>query len=475
METNNNYNENKDKKIRILCLDGGGIRGLITAHILKEVEKQLHLFQKEKGEKETSLGDYFDMIAGTSTGSILAAGIATGIDIKDMIKIYQKEGIKIFPDYGKLGLFNIFKRFKLMWKHKKLSVPLYDNQGLIDILKRQDIFGEKILKEVGGYPEKKEDDYKPKAILLILAYDTLYRNTTFFTNYHTKEEFPNGEPWYYKKPLWQICTSSASAPTFFPGFELTHEERLCIGGEKMTSKDGKPIKAPWNFPHVDGGVTANNPSLCAIARALDLGYKLENISLLSIGTGTDTEPYEFKQIKGWGLVNWAHRIANVFMGGQAEVQARICRSLMGGSQSERYLRLQFDLNQTMYKEEDLKDKKIYNQLYKEVFGNKKVDYSEEEIREALKIYARKPRIPQNKWSLFKDKKQLKNQLINKHVDNKMDNAKEDNIKILDEVAEAFMKNNDEKVKKQIEDFIRKNPPEKSQFNIKEERLEISVC
>jgi|GEM_PF-4378495 len=401
--------------------------------------------------------------------------------------MYHDEGQKIFPGYSKFQSFKLLKRLKLMLKHKKISVPQYDNKGLQDVLekvfKKKNSNKDKFLKDVGRDSKKQEDNFEAKPILLIPAYDTLYRNTTFFSNHYDKSQFPNGHPWYYEQPLYKICTSSASAPTFFPGFELTHEERLYIDGNKnqpMKTKQGEDIKFKCSYPHVDGGVTVNNPSLCAIAYALDLGYKLENISLLSIGTGTDTEPYEFKNIKRWGLINWARRISNLFMGGQAEIQAIICKSLMGGQNSERYLRLQFDLNQTIYDREKLtaeKNNKTYQKLRKKAF-NKENNYSDEQIHGALQIYAQMPVIP---------KKKRINQVIGKYFDNNMDNAKRNHIEFLDKFAKEYINNPESyifkdrnshglQVKEAIEKFIRENPPEeeKSQLNIKEERQEISV-
>ncbi|MCF2151174.1 patatin-like phospholipase family protein [Desmonostoc muscorum LEGE 12446] len=269
MENNNGKN---DEKFRILSLDGGGIRGLITALILQEVEKQI---QEVEG-KEQSLLTYFDMIAGTSTGSVLAAGIATGQPIKKLINMYEKRGKEIFPSHGNWSLSNLVERAKLIGKYG-LFAPKYDNTGLCNVLK--DFFTENgkeiILENVGRKPvdrkpvdRKKRGQEKPSPILLILAYDTLYRNTTFFTNYYSIEEYPNNTPWYSNKPLWKICASSASAPTFFPGFELSNWET-----SNITCTENQKLQARWSYPHVDGGVTVNNPSLCAIARALDWGYR----------------------------------------------------------------------------------------------------------------------------------------------------------------------------------------------------------
>ncbi len=302
---------------RILSLDGGGIRGLVSAYMLLEIEKKL----KEKNLPP--IREYFDMIAGTSTGSILAAGIALGYPIEELIDLYEKQGLKIFPYQNLLNL----GRLKMFFKYG-ISAPKFSNEGLINVLKKELRFHTP-MKEIGTLKEEGKAGKKP--IVLILAFDTMYRNTTFFTNYHMPSE---GNRWYNNIPVWEICVSSASAPTFFPAYELKHREE---------NKD-KSIEEDWSFPHVDGGVTANNPSLCAIARAIQLGHKLEDISLLSVGTGQNKKPLNFNKIVGWGLIQWGLRISDVFMEGQSELQSRVCLELMGGATSRRYLRLQFDLN-----------------------------------------------------------------------------------------------------------------------------------
>lgn len=312
---------NNNRPFRILSLDGGGIRGVISARILQEVDKQI---QAQHGQ---SIGKYFDMIAGTSTGSLIAAGITVGYTPADMIDIYQNQGMEIFPYHSLLSP----ARWKLFLKHG-LSAPKFSHEGLIKVVCNLDKFktrdGDYVKLHEAG--RKTADQERPAPILLILAYDAMYRNTTFFTNYHPDST----KKWYDLQPLWKVCAASASAPTFFPACELTH-----------TAKD-ENIEESWSFPHVDGGVTANNPALCAISQAIELGHRLEDIQLLSIGTGQNKKPMDFKTIEGWGLVQWGLRIADVFMEGQAEVQSKVCLNLLGGYQSNRYLRLQFDLNES---------------------------------------------------------------------------------------------------------------------------------
>lgn len=313
------------KPFRILCLDGGGIRGVITARMLQEVERQV------RERHQQSLGEYFDLIAGTSTGSLLASAICMGYSPEELIRLYRDNGRDIFP-YQKL---TSPARWGLILKYGP-SAPKFSNAGLIDVLTGLPMFQNNgkpiLLKEVG----KGRGEDPPHPILLILAYDATYRNTTFFTNFHPAF----AEKWYDNLPLWRICVASAAAPTYFPAYELSKTE---IG----KTETGERVEEFWSFPHVDGGVTANNPALCAIAQAIMLGHRLEDIELLSLGTGQNRKPLSFNEIEGWGLVQWGMRIADVFMEGQAELQSEVCSRLMGGKSSNRYLRLQFDLNDSL--------------------------------------------------------------------------------------------------------------------------------
>ncbi|MDZ8050923.1 MAG: patatin-like phospholipase family protein [Aulosira sp. ZfuVER01] len=309
---------------KILSLDGGGMRGVISARILQEVEQQV---RKQKGQ---NLNEYFDLIAGTSTGSILAAGIAVGKTSAELIDLYINEGKRIFPLKRK-NRYHMFPAF-VQQIIEAFSPSKYSHDGLIQVL--IDKLGYKRIQDIES------------PILLILAYDTLYRNTTFFTNCHPDL----GYRWYDECYLWEICVASASAPTFFPPYKLEPVNKEKFGN--------------WVFPHIDGGVSANNPGLAALSLVMRISqssdrlvspetkrkYKLENIqmkdiSILSIGTGQTGEPYQFEQVHKWKPLDWAQHITDIFMEPSSEIDTTICRQIMGGYESQRYLRLQFDLNE----------------------------------------------------------------------------------------------------------------------------------
>lgn len=290
------------RKFKILALDGGGIRGVITARILKEIEAQV----------QKPLNQYFDLIAGTSTGSIVAAGLVTGMSPDQLIGIYQKEGGKIFQPSWQRNL--------MKW----LRGPKYSNQGLIEVLQshlQHKEFGEIQFGHLSQLSQAK---------LLILAYDTLFRNTTFFVSHLPEAQ----QRWYYDAKLWEVCASSAAAPTFFPPYEFKWRE-------DPKNADGDE----WKFPHVDGGVAANDPALAALGHVLGIEkQKLEDIAILSVGTGKTTEPLEYKQVQNWGMLSWASHIPDVFMGGQLQISADLCDQILTSGNPDGYLRLQFELN-----------------------------------------------------------------------------------------------------------------------------------
>jgi len=307
------------RKFRILALDGGGIRGAISAKILERVQEKI-------GQP---LNEYFDLIAGTSTGSILAASLVLGKNPQELINIYKNQGQQIFKT-------NFFRKNIGYW----LKQPKYSNEGLKTVLKEH--FGEITLENLREESKKLYPSSNPKATLLILAYNTTQRSSNFFLSPPVKDE----KPWYQKAKLWEVCLSSSAAPTFFPPYKFD------LFQETSTESAGE-------YTFVDGGVAANNPSLAALVHTLDIEridgqcLKIEDISLLSIGTGRTTKPLEFNKLNSWGALNWASHIPEVFMGGQFQITADLCAQLIRSINPHGYLRIQLEMNQRhQYRQKD---------------------------------------------------------------------------------------------------------------------------
>ncbi|TVP61178.1 MAG: patatin [Nodularia sp. (in: Bacteria)] len=378
---------------RILSLDGGGIRGVIAAKMLAEI-------QKEIGQP---LNKYFDLIAGTSTGSILAAGIAAGLTSEEIIEIYKEKGAVIFPYRSRFSL----KRIPLLLKYG-LSAPKFSDEGLTTVLR--DILGNTKLLDITDL------------LLLIFAYDTIGREPIVFKSWHEDASYGN-------VPLWEACLCSASAPTFFPAHKLEKRingtaqgatadsitlcEQSCSTSNiynniqiRITSGTGKGqtrtiknyegrkrqalIDSPWEhipdntssysiksiYSAIDGGIAANNPSSCAIAEALRLGHKIEDISVLSIGTGDLTRIIPFEKAQGWGLLQWAQPIIGVLLDASSIVHEYITNKII----DERVLRLQFRLDR------ELTGKPLSDDID---------DVSEENINnliEAAEVYIQQPKM-----------------------------------------------------------------------------------
>jgi patatin-like phospholipase/acyl hydrolase len=305
---------------RILSLDGGGIRGVVTARILQEVEKIL-------GQ---SITEYFDLIAGTSTGSLLAAGIALGRKPEDMMNIYSQRGEEIFdwqtrtlrrllPGGG--GYFVPFTRYK--------------NEGLKKVLQEELRFPE------GGETPKLIDveNRENSPTLLILAYDTYQGITQNFASNAVLIK-PRQPSWFTQLPIWELCVCSSAAPTFFPPYQL-----------KDSSNPSK------EFNYIDGGVSANNPALAALTHAMytktrnngnaqSQGLDVSDISILSIGTGSVQNKFDFKTVNQWGLVEWAEKISDIFLAAPADFETKVTRQFLSSNAQdcERYLRLNITLD-----------------------------------------------------------------------------------------------------------------------------------
>ncbi|MBW4555651.1 MAG: patatin-like phospholipase family protein [Trichormus sp. ATA11-4-KO1] len=376
---------------RILSLDGGGIRGVVAATMLAEIEKQIN----------QPLNQYFDLIAGTSTGSILAAAIATGRSSQDIIDVYTQKSSIIFPYRSRFSL----QRLPLLLKYG-LSAPKFFEDGLTQVLK--DALGDTRLLDIAD------------PLLLIAAYDTIGRQPIIFKSWHQDTSYGN-------VPLWEACLCSASAPTFFPAHKLDKringavncgtddtitlceqassieniykntQIRITSGtgtGQTRTIKKYEGAKrralidSSWEkipdqtstysikgiYSAIDGGVAANNPSSCAVAEALRLGQKVEDISVLSVGTGELTRVIPFEKAQSWGLIQWAQPLIGVLFDGSSTVHEYITKQII----QERVLRLQFKLDR------DLTGKRLSDDID---------DVSQENISnliEAAKVYIKQP-------------------------------------------------------------------------------------
>lgn len=252
---------------RVLSCDGGGVRGLMTAVWLSRFEQKL-------GGR---LRDHFDLVAGTSTGSILACAVSHGIPAEDIVAMYQKHGREVFPPLTDRFLGRIQRTLS-----EGVSAPKYDGRGLEAVLQR--VFGTTPFGDLEVQPT------------LVVSYDTFNRQALVFKN--TRDL-------YASLPVWEIVRASCAAPVYFPGHVMK------IGRAEV--------------PLIDGGVVANNPTACAVAEAVRWNWEshgpngpsIDDLVVASFGTGQTTRQIGIPEVRGWGGVEWVLPVIDVIFDGVA--------------------------------------------------------------------------------------------------------------------------------------------------------------
>ncbi len=277
--------------IKILSIDGGGIRGIIPAMVLAEIE----------GCTGKATEELFDLVAGTSTGGILALGLTKpGPDggpeysAKRLIELYETEGREIFS-------IPVWHRIH---SAGGLAEEKYPAIGIEEVAKRY--FGGVRLSEA-------------LAEVLVAAYEIEGRAPWFFKRRHARDENREGDDFLMR----DVARATSAAPTYFEPF-------LVEGGPH----DGCAF--------IDGGVHSNNPAMCAYVEARKVYPDENDFLMVSLGTGELTRSLPYEEVKGWGLALWAQPILNVVFDGVADTVDYQLRELLSTEEGEarRYYRFQ---------------------------------------------------------------------------------------------------------------------------------------
>ncbi|MDR1346251.1 MAG: patatin-like phospholipase family protein [Bacteroidales bacterium] len=294
--------------IRILTIDGGGIRGIIPAVILDYMEKEL---QRKSGNSAACLADYFDLIAGTSTGGILACFYllpgSAGEGMKS--KYPASEAINLYANHGK----DIFKpkTNKLFWGISNLFSEKYTEKNL-----------EKILTDVMGDVRLSET----RKNALVTAYDITSRKAVLFSTPVAKQYTHRD---YF---LRDVARATSAAPTYFK-LATVHS----IGGAAAYL--------------IDGAMFAADPTLCALVEANKSTFPtcrqpdISDMYIVSIGTGKVIKQYDYQKAQKWGIIQWAVPVLNILMSASSEVGSYQVQQLFSvAGCASNYVRLEPGLN-----------------------------------------------------------------------------------------------------------------------------------
>jgi len=287
----------KNKK-RILSIDGGGIKGVLPAAFLSAIENAT-------GKR---IVEHFDLIAGTSTGGIIALGLALGLSAKEILCMYEDKGPKIFDQEPSESPSRI-DRFKIYLNNKKRSaqrliLPKYNPAELR--LALEGIFQDRVLGE-------------SQTRLMIPAFDQHRREVHVFkTSHHSHFKFD------WKEKVVDVALATAAAPTYFPTHEMENGMSL-----------------------LDGGIWANNPTGNAVVEALGV-LEWKNTDLCVLSLGNTNEAFEFPDNSG--APEFALKLSSIFMLGQSHNSMGTAKLLMGNPESDkRLIRIEHPTTEKEYK------------------------------------------------------------------------------------------------------------------------------
>lgn len=239
----------------ILCLDGGGVRGIIPAMILQEIEKRTG----------KPISDSFDLIAGVSTGGIIAVALTVPdqhgkpkYKASDIVKFYQESASDIFTPRLSYPFYYLVKS---RYRHAPLRDAIKKQVGMLNF--------SNLLNKV-----------------MIPCYDINERKPYFFKNWKVSVRGLSA---------YEVATATCCAPVYFDPYILS-------------TANGESEKAL-----IDGSVCTNNPAMCAYAEARRIWGNDEEIFVVSLGTGDISDPIKYKHQKHWGVLPWFGDVVEILI------------------------------------------------------------------------------------------------------------------------------------------------------------------
>ncbi|MHC5595008.1 MAG: patatin-like phospholipase family protein [Nostoc sp.] len=350
-------NTKANPKYKILAIDGGGIRGIIPALVLAEIEKRT---QKQ-------IFSLFDLISGTSSGGILALGLTKprlSLDTDSLPAAqYSAEAlVQIYLEYGAEIFYEPFWEQILGQLEDIFIQPKYSSEGREEIIRQY--FGDTPL----------ENNLKE---VFVTSYDIEQRIPIFFTNKLDKQQTESKK---FRKlcggfTLTDAALATSATPTYFAPYRVASSHNT-----------------NGFYTLVDGGVVANNPANLAILEAQISRQEnqqevlnTEDILVVSLGTGSLTSVYPYDEVKKWGLLQWANPLLNIVLDGGSEVVAgeleRLFEANSKGNQSS-YYRFQTFLKSEL---EAIDNAKPENLRQLQILANTLIQEKSKEIDELCSI------------------------------------------------------------------------------------------
>ncbi len=313
-------------KYKVLSLDGGGIRGIIPAIILQEIERRT----------KKRIWQLFDLIAGTSTGGFLAMILTMPnpenknvalYEMEDIINMYREDGKHIFHE-------PVLER---LTEVDDLLRPKYPSEGREKVAKKY--FHDAVLEDA-------------LTNVFVTSYDIQIRLPVFFIN---NPKFQRHTGTSFRKlctdyKMIEAAMATTAAPTYFEPYKL-------------------PMRGGFDnddYALVDGAIFANNPTALAIVEAIIYSQNhgeelhLEDILVTSLGTGALTRRFPYEQAVNWGKLQWLQPLINLFLDGASEVANYQLKQLLPDAQNidKQYYRFQKELTEANDDLDDTTEKNI---------------------------------------------------------------------------------------------------------------------
>ncbi|WP_444926919.1 patatin-like phospholipase family protein [Microbulbifer sp. TRSA002] len=283
--------------IRILSIDGGGIRGILPGQILVSLE---HKLKVKSGNPDARIGEYFDLVAGTSTGAVLGAAYICPnkqgkpkFSAQDAVNLYLESGEKVFGS----GSWPFLEKLKLLKQEKYYSKEL--DKAITPFFKKT----------------KLSNLLKP---CCFISYDIKRRKPIIFKQHRA---IVKNEDFLVK----DLLLGSTAVPTYFEPARIF----------SLPPSNNKYVL-------VDGGMVASDPALCAYSEAIKFSEVsgIKDMIILSLGTGTELSGYKYKEVKDWGMFNWARPAIDIAVNGNAQMVHYYLKQISSTVENSNYYRIQ---------------------------------------------------------------------------------------------------------------------------------------